>query len=238
MNVHYSKDLQQPFIADEDDLKAIADLLSGRIGNLNVRAECADDVTRTFKNAKELLAYENVKASEIRRIQFAARSDDFEKRAEIDLYGQRWRGIALEIDARDDVQLRLRNDIIKIVGEMRPWYSVLHRIDFAMLVFPTFMALVLLPLIAIAIGWIQVDPDKKAPPGSISRSALLFFGSFGAALVIGVLLNRLRDRIFPRTAFLIGKGKKRYRHLEQVQWGIVIAFVVSLASGLILWIVL
>lgn len=93
MDAHYSVELPQAFVAGEDELKKLADLLSDRIGNVEIRAGCADDMDRTFKTVKELAAYENAKGKEIRRLHISARSDDFKKRATIDLSGWRWRGI-------------------------------------------------------------------------------------------------------------------------------------------------
>jgi hypothetical protein len=92
-------------------------------------------VAPTFKNVKELAAFENAKGKEIRRLHLSARSDDFEKRATIDLSGSRWRGIWLDFEARDDVVSRLRTEVLDLVGGMRPWYALLHHVDFASISF-------------------------------------------------------------------------------------------------------
>ena len=96
VNAHYTVELPQAFVVGEDELKKVADLLSDRIGNLEIRADCTDDVARTFTTVKELAAFENAKGKEIRRLHISARSDDFKKRATIDLSGSRWRGISLD----------------------------------------------------------------------------------------------------------------------------------------------
>jgi len=44
-------------------------------------------------------------------------------------------------------------------------------------------------------------------------------------------LNRLRGIYFPFASFAIGQGLERYRVQENVRWGVVIAFVVSLAAS-------
>jgi hypothetical protein len=34
--------------------------------------------------------------------------------------------------------------------------------------------------------------------------------------------------------FLIGQGKNRFQQLERFQWGVIIAFIVSFAAGIII----
>ena len=90
MDAQCSIRMPQAFLAGEADLKKLADLLADRIGDLEIRADCADEMTRTFKSVKELAAFENVKEKELRRLRFSARSEDFKKRVSIDLSGSWW----------------------------------------------------------------------------------------------------------------------------------------------------
>jgi hypothetical protein len=59
LDAHYSFELPHAFVVGPDELKKLARLLSDRIGNLDIRADCADDVSRDFMTANDLIAYEN-----------------------------------------------------------------------------------------------------------------------------------------------------------------------------------
>src|SRR6266508_4840107 len=234
MDAHYSVELPQAFIVGDDELKKLADLLSNRIGNLEIRADCADDVARTCKNVKELAAFENAKGKEIRRLHISARSDDFEKRATIDLSGSRWRGISLDFEARDDVVSRLRTEVLELIGGMRPWYAGLHRVDFGSIAFLAYLLLWFGLLIVVAFNWIPVAGGKEQNPSASALGQLVVYGGIAFLFATGIVLNRFRDSVFPRAVFLIGQGKARFQHLDRIQWGIIIAFLVSFAAGVVI----
>jgi hypothetical protein len=234
MDAHYSVELPQAFVAGEDEIKKLADLLSDRIGNLEIRADCADDVARTFKTVKELATFENAKGKEIRRLRFSAHSDDFKKRGTIDLSGSRSPGISLDFDARDDVVSRLRNELLDLIGGMRPWYAVLHRVDFASIAFLAYFLLWFGLLIVVAFKWIQVDASKEQNLSGSARAQLIVYGGIALLFALGIVLNRFRDSIFPRAVFLIGQGIARFHYKERIQWGFVIGFIVSFAASLLI----
>jgi hypothetical protein len=235
LDAHYTTDLQYAFVASPDALKKLATLLNNRVGNLTIRADCADDASREFTSIRELLAYENAKPKEIRRIHFSARSDDFTKRASIDLFGSQWRGISVDYHARDDVISRLRTDTLDIIEGMRPWYSPVHRVDFVSLGFFAYFVLWfgLLALIAMNI-FPESDSNPQSSPRSRAIAQLIIFGSIGLLFVSGIMLNRFRDSVFPRAVFMIGQGHSRFKQLEKFQWGGVIAFVASLVAGVVI----
>jgi hypothetical protein len=234
VDAHYSVELPQAFVAGEDDLKKLVDLLADRIGNLEIRADCADEVARTFKTVKELAEFENAQGKEIRRLHVSARSDDFKKRATIDMSGLRWQGISLAFDAREDVVSRLRTDVLDLIGGMRPWYTVLHRVDFASVAFLAYFLLWFGLLIVVAFRWVPVDSPKQQNPSSEALAQLVAYGGIAIFFATGIALNRFRDSLFPRAVFLIGQGKARFQHLERIQWGIVIAFIVSFIAGVVI----
>src|SRR5262245_15378019 len=208
VDAHYSVELPQAFVVGEDELKKLADLLSDRIGNLEIRADSADDVARTFKTVKELAALENAKGKEIRRLHISARSDDFKKRATIDLSGSRWRGISLDFEARDDVVSRLRTEVLDLIGGMRPWYAVFQRVDFASNAFLAYLLFWFGLLIVVAFKWVPVDSTKdQNPSGSaLAQFQLVIYGGIAILFAIGIVLNRFHDSFFPRAVFLIGQG--------------------------------
>ena len=233
MDSHYSVELPHAFVIGSDELKKLAALLDERIGKVEIRVDCADDASRNFTSVRDLVAYENTKTKEIRRIHLAARSDDFSKRATIDLSGSRWRGISLDFTARDDVVSRLRTETLDIIAGMRPWYSIMHRIDFVSVGFFSYILLWFGLLAVVAFRLVPVSDSTSSTPSASAFAQLVIYGGIAALFGIGIVFNRFRDSVFPRAVFAIGQGESRFNHLERVQWGIVIAFVVSFAAGLV-----
>ena len=114
MRASCSLEIPNAFLLEEDHLKKSCKLLEERIGNLRIRAACADHVEREFKDAADLAAYENTKAAEIRTVNLAARSDNYEKEASLVFCGNdgyRHR-ISLEIAADTGVLMRLKTDLL------------------------------------------------------------------------------------------------------------------------------
>ena len=68
MQTRCSLELPHTFHVREEDVEKLYQLFRDRIGNVEVTADCVDDATREFKDAKELVSYENPKHKEIRRI--------------------------------------------------------------------------------------------------------------------------------------------------------------------------
>ena len=191
-------------------------------------------MTRTFKTVKELATFENPPRQQIQRLQISARSDDFKKRATIELSGSWRRGISLNIDARDDVVTRLRSDILDVVGGLRPWYGALHRVDFVPFMLVALFLLWFGLVSAIAFKWLPTDGSKDSTPSVSAMAQVVTWGVPAVCFVMGIVLNRFRDSVFPGAVFLIGQAKGRFAHVERIQWGIVIAFVVSLVAGLVI----
>ena len=234
MDTSYAVELPQAFVVGEDELRKLTQILSDHIGILEIRADCANGVARTFQTLSELVVFENPQGKEIRRLHISARSDDFTKRATIDLSGSRWRGISLEFHARDDVMSRLRTEVLDIIEGMRPWYTVLYRVDFVSISFITYLLLWFGLLIVVAFKWIRVEDSKETSTSSSALAQLVVCGVIAALFAMGIVLNRFRDTVFPRAVFLIGPRKARFQQLERFQWGVVIAFIVSFAAGVII----
>lgn len=134
MDAHYSIELPHAFVVGPDAVKKLVALLNERIGGVAITVDCSDGITRDFTSVRELLAYENPKAKEIRRIRLRAHSDDYSKNASIDLSGIRWRGISLDFNAREDVVSRLRSSTLDLIagcglGTVRSIASTLFLLD-------------------------------------------------------------------------------------------------------------
>ena len=224
MNVHYSKELSHAFVVSPDGLKKLVELLQKRIGKVDISANCADDLSRECKTLKDLIDYENPKPKEINSIHLRARSDDYSKSITIVFrkFPRFSSGISIDANGREDVVSRLKEDILDIVAGMRQWYSVMHRVNFFYVFFISWLILGIIRILS----YISVLALE-----SKWVTALLILSI--PLLVLSFFSNKLRDFFFPPITFAIGQGEARFKRKEQLQWGIVITFFVSLAATLI-----
>lgn len=174
LNAEFSIELRDAFIAQEEDLRKIAKLLSERIGPLEINIDCADGINRKFSTINELLQFENPPAKSITRLRMSAHSEDFKKRGEIDLSDSRWRGISIKIQAREDVVGRLKEELLDTIATMRPAYAWLHKPDFFFVGIGFASALGLLPALLVAFDLVQSEgPMNSKSAARVTLVALL-----------------------------------------------------------------
>lgn len=235
MDVRYSEELSQAFVVSPTDLKKLVELLQKRIGKVDISADCIDKIEREFDTIKDLIAYENSKSKRICRIHLSARSDNYSKSAAIVFRDPSWliSGVSINVNGREDVVSRLKEEIRDIVAGMRPWYDVFARIDLGTIISIGFLILLVVLSIFILFEWIPVSDSTSSDSDNAKGSA--FSIVFLVITSLGLWgFYRLRRILFPRAVFTIGQGESRFRILETVHWGVVIAFFVSLAAGLVL----
>lgn len=133
MNVRYSEELSHAFVVRPDELKKLVELLQKRIGKVDISADCVDKIEREFDTLKERIAYENPKSKRIRRIHLSARSDNYSKSATVVFRDSFLMGVSINVNGREDVVSRLKEDILDIGAGMCPWYDVMHRINFSLI---------------------------------------------------------------------------------------------------------
>ena len=228
MNVKYSKNLKQAFIAGAPELRKLTELLQDRIGEVKIYADCADDFTREFETVEDLIRYENPKSREICRVHLDAESDDPLKSANIILPYFSRDGISVEFTASEDAVFNLRDDTVDILLGMRPWYNKLALINH-------WLAITIVPIIVFVVMlavdlWLYSFSSKVGITGVTTG---LFITTF-AILFLG---RKLLNCLFPWEVFTIGQGELRFKNKERVQWGVVIGFPVSLVAGLIIWLI-
>ena len=156
MDAMYSNDFPHAFVVGQEELTKFTKLLNDGVGEVTITVRCADDVTRTFSSVDELLAYENPKAKQIRRLHIQAHSNDHTKRASVELASIWLRGIAVEIQGPDEVVSRLREKVLDIINGMIPWYSLLTRVNFAFVLLGCYLLLWFGSLAAVAFLWVPV----------------------------------------------------------------------------------
>ena len=230
MSVNYSEELSQAFIVGPDELKKLIELLQKRIGEVTIRVDCIDKIERKFSTVKELIDYENPKSKRIRRIHLSARSDNYSKSATIVFRGSFFMGVSINVNGREDVVSRLKEDILDIVTGMRPWYDIVYNSKVSItisFIFGMISMLWILSALGYKIGEIGlINFLRDVMPIQLIASIMF-------VVVWWFLLKKPYGYLFPQASFLIGQGKSRFKTLEKVRWGVVIAFFVSFAAGLV-----
>jgi hypothetical protein len=236
MRASCSLEIAQAFVLSEDAFKKLCKLLDERIGHLEIKADCTDQLTREFKDAADLAKYENTKGKDIVNLSISARSDNHDKRSDIKFSGKGIFGVCIDISADDGVLTRLRSDITDIVSGTRPWFSIIACVDFFFLGLGLFymMCFALIgyaAIIALRLPKVPIEAADARMSALVNGIGMVFFIGF-TAIVGGTY--KLRNVVFPRSVFLLGQGKDRYRIIERFQWGVIIAFLVSFTAGIAL----
>ena len=235
MDVRYSEELSQAFVVGPSGLKKLVELLQKRIGKVDISADCEDEIERKFNTVKDFIAYENSKLKRIRRIHLSARSNDYSKSATIIFRDALWANsrVSINVNGREDVVSRFKEEVLDIAAGMRPWYNWIASADLFTMFGIGFCAFLFILAIFILFEWIPISDSPPSDSKSIKSSALMLL--FISGTLLGLWgLHRLRGFLFPKGVFAIGQGESRHKHMEQVRWGVVIAFLVSFAAGLLL----
>lgn len=233
MEAEFSIELRQAFIAQKGDLRKLGKLLTERIGKLSLNADCADGLNRKFASIEELIDYDNSKSKELIRLRMSAKSEDYKQRAEFDLSGSSWRGISIRIEASEDVVGRLKESVLDVVSEMRPMYSWLHRHDFVLVALGIQILIGLIPGVLLAIGIVSIPKNASFSVHGGIQAAIIGLIAPGFAILLGTIVNRFRDQIFPRAVFAIGHAERRLARLERLQLSVVVGFLVSFAASVV-----
>lgn len=222
-------DINHAFTVGVEEVSNLNSQLTSRVGRVELEAECADDVTRSFADLESLSKYENNPAKKIIRLRIESIADDREKTASIRFSDSEFGSIAVSISGPELEVERLRADLLAIVSGVRPWYAPLARFYSGFAIFYLFFAVVLgafatVMVINKFVDWLNPAEDLSAT--NYDAVVLVLLVGFGAAWVG----NEVRQRLFPIGMFTIGQGKNRHTLLEKLRWVWVSALVALLVS--------
>ena len=231
MNVHYSKELPQAFVIGSSELEEVVALLEEHIGKVYIRVKCSDDLSRDLETVKELIAYRNPKSKEIRRIYLTTHSSDDKKSARVAFIHSTWSGILIDYEGPEDTVSQLKEETLDIIEGMRPWYNIVYNSKVGIIIAFIYGLISML--------WIQSALDYKIGEIGLNNWLRDVMPMQLIAAIIFVILwwflvQKPYNYLFPQASFLIGRGISRFEHQRRVRWGVVIAFFVSLAAGLVL----
>lgn len=233
MKSTFKFELRDAFVVRTEPLKKVYELLCERIGKTTITAECADDVTREFDSFNKLEQYENAKSKRILNLRLRATDEDWKKEATIE-FTDKWYfgGIQIKVQARDDVVTRLRSELLDIVAGLRPWYHMINRFDIVTLAGVGLGTASVLLLIWNA----TYGPDEVMDKTPRQQAVALLVGVGFVAIysVLFYMLHRFRKVVFPHGTFAFGQEIHRIETAEKWRWGLLIAFLASLAAGIVL----
>lgn len=228
------------FVVQLDGLERFCGEVSSLLPKLQLTAECADKLVRTFECFEDFRAFKNPKRSAIQELTLRAHDEAYQGSFRLTLNSARTRNCLLLIDAEESTALKLNDACIDFVDAMRPWYSWIAKADWYLIVFGGWI-LVLTGSVIIFLFKYGNQPIHFASTGLTVRAfASQLVGGFSWGMLpalVGVALNMLRDRAFPRGAFALGDGAGRHASSEVIRTVLIAASVISIAAGLVVsWI--
>lgn len=255
MNAHLETSLKRGFLLTEESLIKLNDIVRKRLGAADPTAKLlfkvfrADGMLVEFESASSVAAEENSSRNAIKRVEILSSTDAYKLSLKFDVK----ENTSLEIEANDrDLAYLLASDIKDYVhSEVLKFRS--FTFDTALSsrnVFP----FVMLPLMFISLSSIKDSPAPDLVASIIATSDVQaklnflieartsqdagvfkwYLAGIFALLISLFFVGSLLDRAYPRNIFYWGKQASTYDRLlrlrEKVVWGIVIAFVIGIAS--------
>jgi hypothetical protein len=234
MQVNKTQSIKQPFVLTPDDLQKLDAKLRRHKLKPEFEFECSDGLQRKVSILKGLLDYENPPNRSIKRLSVRAYSDNYKRSVHLTFGGDLGSYIHLMITSDDeDSALKLLQDIEERVTGMRPWYAPIARFDF-LIVALLFMTSVWL-IASIASVYVKPAPSQTTvSPGQIALGIGVIFTAYVLPILLGLLLNRIKDWAFPKAAFLIGQGEKRFKNKDLARIVLFASFLINLAASLVI----
>jgi len=231
-------DFPHAFVLTATQTKKVWQMLEDAVGAVRATASCADHLERTFTSAENLVDYENPRARQILRLEFSARSSDYQREAYLG-FGGSFRPITVRVTGCEPLVSRVKDTLADIVAGMRPWYSAIARLD----IYRTMALLSLIwTVIYSPIGWISLINDVREGrrPGltEIARWRVIIISVLIVLAMVGLLmllwgLCWLQQRFFPVVMFALGQGQARYDVDDKWRWGVLFAFAVSTLGSIV-----
>jgi hypothetical protein len=227
----------QPFVLTSDDLDGLAADLSGRLSKLDIDIKCADKLTRSFTSFQELKVFENPQGREIRELRISGRTADYSIEFSFWLTTQQRRNIYLNLKGDEETAIALNQAVIDRLHAMRPWYAWIALMNWYWMVIALWFTFNLGAIFALFKGTLYFRTLQEIRELDLSY-VLRSFGAGLLPLLVGVILRRVQNFVFPMGSFALGYGARRHAKGEFVRTGVIIAFLMSLAASLVaVWLV-
>ena len=221
---------KDPFVLNATSVEKLWRLSEKHIGVTVAKAACQDGIERNFESLEALLAYENSRSGAIKQLELTSRIQGGELRSTITLGSSLFGNISARASGPEDAIVIWRFKIVEILDGLRPWYRAITKIDFSNVMF-TVMVLLWIVISMMSMG---AASPKSVSFAEAAKATGILVAFFGLVTIVSTTLNRLRDRYFPMAFFAIGQGEERFRTDENVRWVVIVGFVVSTISSLLI----
>lgn len=235
MNANRRTHLTQPYVLTSDELIKLSTGLKDVTNEIDFEAECADNIKRQFALLAELLEFENPPKKDIKALWITASSRDRKTRLLLKFDNDSSSNILIFIEGSEENVVAINDLVEERISSMKPWYSFMARTNFLLILPILLVALILGMTLAIVFGVVG-GSDRPLSPESIRSSLtgqLIAITILLAPFILGYILNRIRQVVFPMGVFALGQGAKRYTHKELVRTVIIVSFVVSFAASVV-----
>ncbi|MDZ7718223.1 MAG: hypothetical protein U5K72_05315 [Balneolaceae bacterium] len=237
MNISKIESINEAFIIESTDLNSIDKLLNELPGNSSFSIETSDGFKRDFESIEGVLSHENSSKNSIQKITINKYSNDPYLQLNISFKINNSHGISYFFSADDENLIPKFQRVIDLIEGTEAWYSKWTKRNFILdLILGIGLLFILLSILP-ASGIIQTS-NVEASTQNKAIVNLVIIGIIAATFLIGLLLNKIRTKIFPAGVFAIGQGIRRHRDIVSsrkfVLWGFGLFF--SAAIGYLFFI--
>ncbi len=225
MKVKKEEELDRAFILTPTDLHKICRYFD-KEHNFIFKAGCADKTVRDFTSIDELIKFDNVPKKEIESLGINVYSKDYKKTMFIHFSKTTYKNILVKIEGEDEDVSKFREFLEERFYEMKPWYGFICIPKYRVFI----VDMLLLLIFSIPFNLFL----NHLLPHSFTNSAAI--GLFFGVIFMWIWAN-IKRTMFPTGVFAIGQGIKRNEDKDKVRTTIVISFLVSLITGIIVAII-
>jgi hypothetical protein len=221
-------ELNQPFLLGPEMARRIGTLLQDKLGPVTIEAHCADKISRKFKDIEQLVSYHNVSERAIETLAFKSRvPGKWSESASIRFSSISPSAIQVSVESdSDDFVLSLRDELLMLLRELRPWYSRVATPDVVAYAILLLMLAVVISLMALSFGILAPNTTVALRFETLILILLMYF-------LMAWLLNWAKSLLFPIATFAIGEGIPRHKTMENARWAIAVGLAVSLVASAI-----
>jgi len=244
LKVEKSENYEWAIIIDETDLRRLEETIKLSLDSQNneiiyikYKVKCSDGSNIETNDINEVINEENSKERSIKNIKIIAGNQNFSKNVDISLGDSGFiksNTVSYSItgDTRDWVYLSA-SKIDERLKTLKQWYSIFQKINLYLIIF-IFGAICYSYILSIS---------TKEPSAITFLEYLKGFSIIILIIIIVYLIYKIigfcYNYLFPLTVFRISAGIKRHDAIidlrSKIFWGIFVALIVSIISGLLFY---
>ena len=214
MESRATKTFSDSIVVWPDDLRYFDNFLRRSFRKVEYEAVCEDDTKLKATGLTDLLEYENPDFKRLASIAINA-SDEQPLGDSVEIvigkagFFSSDTGIARFRFKDVKQQYPIEDEVLKRIKAMRPWYFWLNKLPFKF-VLPLLLLGFSLVLNAISLLKKLTDSLPSTPPSpsrfTEGEGFVFVLGAFGILFLVGYLIDRSRDFLFPKYFFCIGSS--------------------------------